>query len=75
MQRRIAKLEQQKIIHREARGSINGRKRTNAYHLAGLIERATPYAIEMSKERKAREELKRARARRGLRAAVTEDEP
>ena len=64
VQRRIAALEKDRLIRREERRISGGGSKTNIYHFDGLIEAASPYAIEKIQERKAKAPERAARAQR-----------
>jgi hypothetical protein len=62
VQRRIAALEQARLIQREERRTSKNGSDTNRYHLDGLIEALKPYALEkleIRKLRKAEDEIRR----------------
>jgi DNA-binding MarR family transcriptional regulator len=56
VQRRIASLEKQGLIRREARNGAGRGTQTNRYHFDGLIKAATELAEETLAERKAKRE-------------------
>ena len=64
VQRRIARMEKDGYVRREERRIKGIGSRPNIYHLEGLIEKATPYALEKVQERAAKEAEKKARAAR-----------
>jgi len=64
VQRRIAALERAKLIRREERRVRGLGSKTNVYHLDGLIEAATPYALEKIEARAADAEARAVRAAR-----------
>jgi len=64
VQRRIAALETAKLIRREERRISKTGSKTNIYHLDGLIEAATPYAMEKLEEQKEKAAIRDARAKR-----------
>jgi hypothetical protein len=55
VQKRIAALENAKLIRREPRRSANGANLSNRYHLSGLIAAVTPFAEELLETRAARQ--------------------
>ena len=81
VRRRIARLERDGLIRREARfNPESGRQQTNFYHFAGLIQNATPYAEELIQERRQRrredaERSSRKRPKLTLVAGSSSEEP
>ena len=70
VQRRIAALEKVRFIWREERRIPKKGSKTNGYHLDGLIEAATPFALEkidLIKKRKKENEERQRRKRPVLR--------
>ncbi len=71
IRKRIAQMEKDGLIRREARYKRDGGQLANYYHFDGLIKAATPYAqetIETRKRRKAEDAERRRRKRPKLRA-------
>lgn len=64
VQRRIAAMEAGGLIRREERRIVGVGSRTNIYHFDGLIEAATPFAVERKQEKDERAAEKKARALR-----------
>lgn len=65
VQRRIARMEADGLIKREARSAVGKGSQTNRYNLEGLITAATPLAQEALEERATKK--KRPRRMSGLR--------
>ena len=61
IQRRIAAMEREGIIHREERRIPGKGSKTNLYHLDGLIKEARPYAKEKLEARSRRQQEDKAR--------------
>lgn len=64
VRRRIARLEETKLIQRVSRFGPDGRQETNFYDFSGLIEAATPFAKEAIRAREQRKAEDSARRRR-----------
>jgi DNA replication protein DnaD len=64
VQRRITKMEKEKLIERVMRFYPLGGQKSNAYTFNGLIARSTPFAEEALKAREKRKAGERARVRR-----------
>ena len=67
VQRHIAQMERDGLINREYRYKPNkGGQDTNAYHFAGLIKEATPFALEAvgTKEKRKAEDIARRRSKK-----------
>ncbi len=71
VQRRIAKMERDGLIHRQERRVKGKGSRTNLYHFDGLIEAAKPFAKEKIAARKKREKTARETAGRKGRPKLT----
>ena len=64
IRKRIARLEKDGIVRREARFTPAGRQETNYYHFDGLIKEATPFAEEALVEKQRRKQEADARRKR-----------
>lgn len=68
VQRRLRSMVKAKLISRKSRTKVGGGNDTTEFYFTGLIERATPYAVEKLNLISKRQEEDAARARRrGLR--------